>query len=120
MNGKDLNKLKDAIRDEIDMSLEPIKKDLKGGRKALKEEIAASEKRLLDEIGNSEKRVLGEMGKFVEDELLPAIEEKADKTDIDRIERKLDYFGARVLEHGHRLDTIESLPTVVHELRIKK
>lgn len=70
-----------------------------------------------EEIGSSEKRVLGEIGRFVEDELLPAIEEKAYKTDqIDRIERKLDYFTARVMEHGYRLDTIESVPTVAQNL----
>ncbi len=94
--------------------------DLKKIRVIVKEEVASSEKKLLGEIGKSEQRVLGELGKFVTDELLPAIDKKADKTDIDRLEGKLDYFSARTMENSHRLDTIESLPTVAHELRKKR
>ncbi len=38
----------------------------------------------------TERRILAEVGKFVEDQILPAIDQKADKSDIDRLERKID------------------------------
>lgn len=55
-----------------------------------------------------------------EDHLLPIIDQKVDKTDIDRIKRKLDRVLAKDLEQDHRLDRIESLPTIAHELKSKK
>lgn len=92
-------------------------------RKTSKDPLSAINDKLdrLDKkIDASEKRILGEMGRFVSDEILPQIDKKADKTDIDRVERKLDYFGARTMENTTRLDTIESLPTVAHELKLQK
>lgn len=72
MNNNDLRKLRVVIKEEVTT--------------VVKKEISASEKKLMGEIGKTEQRLLGEMGKFVEEELLPAIEKKADKTDIDRLE----------------------------------
>lgn len=50
-------------------------------------------------VTSAEQRIVGEIGKFLENHLLPIIDQKADKTDIDRI---------------------ESLPTIAHELKSKK
>lgn len=114
MNDDDLSKIRVVIKEEVTKT----EQGLKG---VIRNEIAESEQRILgtvrSEIVKSEERVLGEIGKFVSDQLLPAIDEKAD---IDRLERKLDYYGARVSEHEYRLDTIESLPTVAHELKLKR
>lgn len=93
---------------------------MKDQQSVINEKLDNLSESLDEKFAAAEKRVLGEIGKFVEDEILPAIDEKADKADIDRIERKLDNFGARVMEHGQRLDTIEFLPTIAHELRVKK
>lgn len=71
-------------------------------------------------ISESETRVVGEVGKFIEDSILPTLEEKADKSDIDRLERKLDNITAKDLEQDHRLDEIKSLPTIAHELKLKE
>lgn len=51
-----------------------------------------------EEAGSAELRIVGEIGKFLEDHLLPILDQKADKTDIDRIERKLDRVLAKDLE----------------------
>lgn len=58
--------------------------------------MADVEDRLKIEITSSGSRIMTDIGKFMEDHLFPMIEEKADKTDIDRIERKLD----RVIDTG--------------------
>ena len=73
---------------------------------------------LLDEkLAASEKRVIGEVGKFIEDNLFPMIEEKADKTDIDRIERKLDRAIDSGLDHESKIKTIEQLPSIAHQIK---
>lgn len=84
-------------------------RDLKKIANLLDEKLAASEKRLNEDIGD-----------FIDRSLLPQLEEKADKSDIDRIERKLDKVLAKKVEQDQRLTEIESLPTVAHELKIKK
>jgi len=76
---------------------------------------------LLDEkLSASEKRISAEIGDFIESNLLPQLEEKADKSDIDRIERKLDRSLAKDLEQDHRLGKMESLPVIAHQLKSKK
>lgn len=98
--------------------------DLKKIGQLLDDRLAATEKRFearLDErLEETEKNILVEIGRFVSDQLLPQIDEKADKKDIERLEHKLDYYSARIMENGHRLDIIESLPTVAHELKLRK
>lgn len=70
------------------------------------DDINKINKAISDNIVASEQRVIAEVGKFVEDHILPAIDQKADrkdlnkmaakmenladKSDIDRIERKID------------------------------
>ena len=75
----------------------------------LDEKLAASEKRLNEDIGN-----------FIEMNLLPQLGEKADKSDIDRLERKLDKALTKDLEQDQRLTEIESLPAIAHELKSKR
>lgn len=79
--------------------------DLKKIRTIVKEEAGSAEQRLRTELASkedlettvtsAEQRIVGEIGKFLEDHLLPIIDQKADKTDIDRIERKLNSFAFR-------------------------
>lgn len=84
----------------------------------LDEKLEASEKRLNEDIGN-----------FIEKNLLPQLDDKADKSDlkdlatksdIDRIERKLDRALVNDLEQDQRLTEIESLPAIAHELKPKR
>jgi len=118
MNKQDLNQIRTIVKEEVSTI---VKEEV---TTIVKEEVSASEKRLekrlSEEIGKSEKRVLGEIGKFVEDQLLPLIEEKADKSDIDRLERKIDHITGKVSEHDVRITRIESVPVVAHELKHKK
>lgn len=73
---------------------------------------------LLDKkLKASEKKVIGEIGKFIEDQLFPMIEEKADKSDIDRIERKLDKVLDTGLDHEGRIKAIEQIPSIAHQIK---
>ncbi|KKQ67145.1 MAG: hypothetical protein US86_C0001G0072 [Candidatus Daviesbacteria bacterium GW2011_GWA2_38_24] len=132
MTDDELNKFRAIVKEEIVSSERRIRVDVKEEivgseeriRGEIKEEIVGSEQRfrttLKDELILSEKRILNEIGEFVESQLLPIIDDKADKSDIDRIERKLDRFGDKITDHDKRLSDIESLPSIAHELRRKK
>lgn len=98
---------------------------------AMDKRLTAAEKRLKEEILNSGKRIRDDIGNFMEETLLPMfnerfdavderLDEKADKTDIDRIERKLDRMMDTSLDHEGRIKDIESIPVIAHELKRTK
>lgn len=128
MNNDDLKKLRTVIKEEVTSVVEEkltaseqrSKKGLTTLEQRLKREITSSEQRLREEISASEKRVMADIGEFMEDNLFPMIEEKADKSDIDRIERKLDKVLDRSLDHETRIKVIEQVPAVAHELKLKR
>jgi hypothetical protein len=84
--------------------------------KVIDEKINGSEKRLTDAIQTEGKAVRQEIGDFIYQNLLPQLGEKADKSDIDKLERKVDNFTVRNMENSSRLDKIENLPAIAHEL----
>lgn len=121
MNDADFKKISQIIDEKLGATEKRLETSLNERLEAtFDEKLAGSEKRLREEISGSEKRVIKGFVDFVSDQLMPVIDEKADKTDIDRIERKLDYYNARTMENTHRLDVVESLPTVAHELKFKR
>ncbi len=77
--------------------------------------IGESEKRLVSKIGESEKRthlkidqLSTDIGEMIDNTILPMIAEKADKSDIVRLERKLDKVIDKVAEHDTELRKIKS------------
>lgn len=105
--------------------------DLKQLETLMDKKLTSVEIRLKEEILNSGKRIIDNIGNFMEETLLPMINErfnaveeeldtKADKTDIDRIERKLDRLVDTDLDHEHRIKDIESIPVIAHELKRRK
>lgn len=143
MTDEDTSKLRRVLKDELAVSENRVlgevrrfvkeeitasgKRVLGEVRQFVKEEITTSESRVLGEVRQivkaevtaSEKRVIGEVGKFVEDNLFPMIEEKADKSDIERLERKVDLFTDKTGELSKRVTNIESIPAIAHELKLK-
>ena len=73
-----------------------------------------------EDITASAQMVMSEVGKFIEDNLFPMLEEKADKTDIERLERKIDRLTDVNLDHEHRIKAIEHVPVVAHALKVTK
>lgn len=55
----------------------------------------------------------------VSDYLLPLIDNMAEKSDINRIERKLDRLLDTGLDHENRIKAIEHVPVVTHQLKLK-
>lgn len=95
-----LDKFRDEIKVSISASEEGIRGEISASEERLRGEISGSERKLRKELSASEKRVIKGLVDFVSDQLIPVIDEKADKSDIDRIERKLDYYGARTMENS--------------------
>ena len=58
-----------------------------------------------------------------EEIILPQLEEireqMATKSDIDRLERKIDHLVDKSDDHEKRLNAIETVPVVAHELRLQ-
>lgn len=98
MTNDDLNKLGTLIDSKLDKL-----------RLELKEEIFGSEKRIV-------KGIVG----FFSDTVIPLIDDKADKEDIERLERKLDSNVDKIIVLKSRVDNIESIPAIAHELKIKR
>ncbi|QQG40661.1 MAG: hypothetical protein HYV37_03850 [Candidatus Levyibacteriota bacterium] len=46
--------------------------------------------RLSKEVKKVEKRIINEVGKFIDQAILPQLDDKADKKDVERLEGKLD------------------------------
>lgn len=105
--------------------------DLKQIETLMDKKMTSVETRLKEELLNSGKRIIGDIGNFMEETLLPMINErfdaveeeldtKAEKADIDRIERKLDRLVDTDLDHERRIKDIESIPVIAHELKRRK
>lgn len=123
--------LKKRLNEEISASEQRLKEEISVTEHSLQDQISTSEKRLIgqisvteqslrEEIHISDGRVMTDIGSFMEDNLFPMIEKKADKSDINRLERKLDKSVDTNLDHERRIKDIEQIPMVAHELKIKR
>lgn len=129
MDDKDFNKIRTIVREEVATTVKQeisesetrlritIKEDVAS---TVKKEVAESETRLRIMVNEEITASEGRIGQFLEERVIPLIDQKADKTDIDRLERKLDVQSVETMKHRHRLDTLEALPAIAHELKSKK
>lgn len=83
----------------------------------LNSKISDSKEHQNHNLENFGSQLMADIGMFMEDHLFPMIEEKADKTDIDRLERKMDHISDKINGHDNRIKRIELTPTVAHELK---
>lgn len=104
MNDEDLKKFRKVVQEEIKV----VREEIGAVRKEIRTEITASERRILKVMSEG----FNGVGEFMENSIFPELEKKADKSDIDRLETKLDKNSAR-------LDSIESIPVIAHELKIR-
>lgn len=79
--------------------------------------ILGSEERIKHEIFNEmagmEKRIITETGKFVADEILPQLDEKTDKHEMDRINNRVDHLANQVGNHEVKIKKLETSSDVV-------
>lgn len=124
MTNNDLNQI-GALMDKKLKTLEgELKKKISATEEKLDKKISLVEEKLRTEMLVSDKRVTDNISSFMEDTLLPWInnrfDETADKADIERIERKLDRVIDTNQDHERRIKDIESVPVVACELKRKK
>lgn len=129
MTDEELKKIRVIVKEEISASEKRLIVRVNESSKKLTSEIVKSEERLIVRMDESDRKVMTEIGEFIEKQILPEIEKKADKSDIEnlatkidieRLERKLDHYSDKITEHGSRLNDLETLPIIAHELKAKK
>lgn len=77
--------------------------------------------KLLDKkLSANKEEVVDEMITFMEENLFPQFERIAEKSDIERVERRIDSTADKVGEHEVRIKNIETIPVIAHELKVKK
>lgn len=103
-------KLAKLLDERLDIKLE----------EKLSKKFSEFEVKFDNKLVKMQKTINIEIGDYITEELLPLIDEKANKTDTDRIERKLDRAIDRLYGHEDRISNIESVPVVTHHLSIKK
>lgn len=116
MTTDDLKQIRGVIKEELSYVEERLEQKIEG----VSERLTFVKKELEQKIEESGKSVMSDIAQFMDDQIAPMIDEKADKTDIERLERKLDLNLSKNLEQDHRLSKLESVPLIAHELKIRK
>lgn len=109
--------------------------DFKKIGKILDKKLAASEKSLTSQIDKKieafGKRIISEIGDFVNESIIPqfdrlegkidGLEDRMDRMEsrIDSMDRKLDKTLEKNIEQDQRLDKVESIPVIAHQLKAK-
>lgn len=102
ITNQDLDRIRTVVRDEVSSGVSSAEERIKS---ELRIEIVASEERIKNELEArieskilaSEKRIIREIGDFVDDHLLPQIDEKADKKDLVRLEKRVNRLESPVV-----------------------
>ncbi len=77
--------------------------------------------KLLDKkLSQNKDDVIDEMVTFMEENLFPKFDRMAEKSDIERVERRIDSIAIKVGNQEVRLKDIEAMPITAHQLRVYK
>ena len=77
--------------------------------------------KLLDEKLTSQKEeVIDEMVGLMEEHLFPRFEKMAEKSDIERIERRLDSLAVTVGTREEKIQDMEAIRAIAHQLKVSK
>lgn len=74
------------------------------------------EKRLISQ----KEEIVEEIAAFMNENLFPYLDKLAHKSDVERIERRLDAMSNQVGDHEVRIEDIERVPVVAHQLKVNK
>lgn len=135
MTNNDLKQISQLLDTKLTATEKRLKAEITATKAGLKAEITAVGERFDKKLTDTEKRlkaditsaiadsgdnIIEEIAGFMEVNILPKLEGKADKSDIDKVERRLDFIADKIGEHEVRLKNIESIPVIAHELKLKK
>lgn len=77
--------------------------------------------KLLDKkLSQTKDDVINEMVTFMEENLFPKFDRMAEKSDIERIERRIDSIAIKVGDQEVRLRDVETVSVIAHQLRVNK
>ena len=77
--------------------------------------------KLLDEKLTSQKEeVIDEMVGLMEEHLFPRFEKMAEKSDIERIEGRLDSLAVTVGTREEKIQDMEAIRAIAHQLKVSK
>lgn len=113
MTNNDLNQISKLLDEKLTTTEKRLKTEIANTEKNLRSEITTA-------ITESEGNIIEEIAGFMEMHILPKLKEQADKSAIDRCERRIDHLADKVGEHDVRLKDVESIPVIAHQLKIKK
>lgn len=116
MTNNDLKQIGALINEKLSSTEKRLREDLR----ALRKDMLASDEQVTNNIGDFIEKTLMPMINERFDAIDEKFDEKADKTDIDRIERKLDRILDTNFDHERRITDIESVSVVTHELKHRK
>ncbi len=105
---EDMKDLETGLRGKMQSLETGLRDEIRSVETGLRGEIKSLEATLKAEIQTSARQLSTEIGDFITDNVLPQIEEKADKTDIDRLERKIDIINTNVIRHETDIKLIKS------------
>jgi hypothetical protein len=84
-----------------------LEQKLVASEQKLEQKLVASEQKLEQKLVASEQRVVTEIGKFIEENILTVLEEKATSAEVNRLQNSLDKFGDKVIVLENRVDKLE-------------
>lgn len=122
MTNNDLNQIRGVIKEEIDSALEPIKETLGDHTKILTDhtktldnhtKILTDHTEKLDNLWDQTVTLTEDMAEVKDD--ITNLNVK-----LDQIDRKFDNSLDKEIEQDQRLEMIESIPTIAHQLRKSK
>ena len=115
MTDEDVNKLRSAVKEEIDFALEPVK-----GRLSNMEGNFNDPKTGLKRINQKLDALWYQTVKLTEDmeEVKISVDNLEGK--VDRIDSKFDRVIDTNIDYGNRLEDIEQVSVIAHELRLKR
>ena len=90
--------------------------DLKQIDKLLVKRFKAQDKK----FEATEEKIIDEFVGFMEENIFPKFETMAEKSDIERLERRLDASAVTVGTHEARIKDIERIPVIAHQLKVSK
>ena len=114
MNNDDIKKLRSVIREEVTTA---VKEEVSSAEQRLSHKIDGSISSAEQRLGEKIKQLSLDIGDFISERVIPLFDEKADKSDIDRLENKIDRIIDKDIEQDRRLDRIESVSVVALELK---
>lgn len=110
---KSIAKSNKSLKETIHGVETRLRDEMKIIETGLRDEIKTSEERLNKKIDNVKQEIIQEVGSFVESALLPQLDDKVEKSEVERLDKRIDTVNERV-------NDLETLLPIAHEIKRKR